>query len=187
MEISIIRHGKSQHTERHKLTCFEFKDWMRKYDSNGVFEKESYPSITLEKVNMANIVITSDLKRSIDSAALLTKTNENISYSLFRETELPACPPLLSKIKLNPTIWAILLRVLWFSGYSKECESLKDANVRAEKATQKLIEYATKHDSVVLIGHGFFNRLIAKELKDQGWEGKRRTGLTHWNCTTYSM
>lgn len=187
MEISIIRHGKSQHTERNKITCSEFRNWMKKYDSNGVYEKESYPSTTLKKVSTANIVITSDLKRAIDSAALLTAKNENISYSLFRETDLPACPPLFARIKLNPTIWAIFLRVLWFSGYSKECESLKEANVRAEKATQKLIEYATKHDSVVLVGHGFFNRLIAKELKDKGWNGKRRTGLTHWNCTTYFM
>lgn len=71
MEISLIRHGKSKCTKNNRITCKEFKDWVERYDYNGVFEENSYPSDTLEKISTANIVITSDLKRAVESAKLL--------------------------------------------------------------------------------------------------------------------
>lgn len=71
MEISLIRHGKSQCTENNRITCKEFESWVREYDYNGVFEENSYPSETLNKITKANIIITSDLKRAVDSAKLL--------------------------------------------------------------------------------------------------------------------
>lgn len=79
MEISLIRHGKSKHIDKNKVTCDEFHDWVQKYDDSSVFEEESYPFDTLKKVSMANLIITSDLKRSIDSAKLLKMISPNIS------------------------------------------------------------------------------------------------------------
>ena len=67
------------------------------------------------------------------------------------------------------------------------CESLSNAKGRAKKATELLVKYAQEHTSVVLIGHGFFNMLIAEELQKTGWKGKRKTSSKHWNCTTYSF
>ena len=71
MEISLIRHGKSLLTENDKITSLEFKKWVEKYDNNGVFEESTYPSTTLEKIATANVVITSDLKRALESARFL--------------------------------------------------------------------------------------------------------------------
>lgn len=186
MEISLIRHGKSKHTENKRLTCNEFQRWVEKYDNSGVFEEKTYPPVTLEKIVTANVVITSDLKRSIESANLLNQNLRVISDALFRETELPSLPR-ISGLKLSPNSWAIILRCLWFIGYSKQCESLANAKRRAKKASEQLVKYAEEHKSVVLVGHGFFNRLIAEELKKMGWEGKRNSSVKHWSCTTYSL
>lgn len=41
MEISLIRHGKSLWTEDISITSREFKNWIQKYDDNGVFEEET--------------------------------------------------------------------------------------------------------------------------------------------------
>lgn len=38
MEISLIRHGKSQLTENEKITCIGLRRWVEKYDYNGVHE-----------------------------------------------------------------------------------------------------------------------------------------------------
>lgn len=187
MEISLIRHGKSKCIENNRIKCKEFKGWVEKYDCNGVFEENSYPSDTLKKIATANIVITSDLKRSVESAKLLNPNLTSLSVPLFRETELPTPSTKLWGLKLNPSIWALILRCLWFCGYSRGCESLSKAKERAKKATELLVEYAQKHTSVVLVGHGFFNILIAKELQKTGWKGKRKTSSKHWNCTTYSL
>lgn len=43
MEISLIRHGKSLWVENKLLKCKEFKNWILKYDNNGVFEEDTYP------------------------------------------------------------------------------------------------------------------------------------------------
>ncbi len=185
MEISLIRHGKSLLTDNRKITCIEFKKWTAKYDENGVFSEQFYPLAALEKVKTAKIVVTSDLKRSVESAKLLNSGAGIVSDCLFRETELPHPSVNLFNIKFKPEIWAVILRLLWFCGYSNECESLVRARDRAITAAKQLMEYANEHKSVVLVGHGFFNRLIAKELQKHGWKGRRRAGSKHWSCTAY--
>ncbi|MDV2686805.1 histidine phosphatase family protein [Alkalihalophilus lindianensis] len=187
MEISLIRHGRSQLTENNRITCLQFKHWVEKYDNHGVVEEMTLPSDIIEKVVNAKMVVTSDLKRAIHSANLLSPELEIISDPLFRETELPIIPFEFWNVELRPSIWAVILRLVWFCGYSNECESLTIAKLRAKKASRQLIDYADKHKSVVLVGHGFFNMLIAKELQKNGWAGKRKAGARHWNCTTYSF
>lgn len=185
MEISLIRHGKSLLTDNDKVTIKEFTTWVDKYDYNGVFEETSYPSEALKKIAAANIVITSDLKRSIESARLLKPASKIISDPLFRETELPSIQSTLFDVRIKPSNWAILLRLLWFGGYSTGCESLSQAKYRAIMAAQQLIDYAREYQSVVLVGHGFFNMLITKELKKKGWIGKSSTSAKHWICTSF--
>ena len=187
MEISLIRHGKSMCTKTSSISSKEFGNWVEKYDYSGVFEENAYPTVTLKKITTANIVIASDLKRSIDSANLLNPKIEAISEPLFRETELPIPSTNLWGLKLNSSIWALIFRCLWFSGYSRGCESLSSAKNRANKASELLVKHAQEHTSVVLVGHGFFNMLIAKELKKMGWKGKRKTSSKNWSCTTYSI
>lgn len=186
MEITLIRHGKSKHIENNRITCTEFQDWIKKYDNSGVFKEINYPPVTLEKIATANIVITSDLRRSIESASLLNQSIGIISDALYRETELPNFPKTLG-LKLRPNSWAVILRCLWFSGYSRHSESLTNAQMRAKQASQQLVKYAEEYKSVVLVGHGFFNLLISKELQKIGWKGERKTSSKHWNCTTYYL
>lgn len=187
MEISLIRHGKSKLVKNDKMTCKEFNYWVDEYDNTGVFKMDDYPSETIEKIAKANIVITSDLKRSIDSASLLHPNLKFITDPDFRETELPIPQSTIWRFKISPNSWAVILRCLWFMGYSSGCESLRDAKIRAERATNLLVEHARKYTYVVLVGHGFFNMLVAKELQTMGFAGKRKTNSKHWHVTTYSL
>ncbi|MFF2484509.1 histidine phosphatase family protein [Paenibacillus sp. NPDC058071] len=187
MEITLIRHGKSLWIEDKPVTCGAFKHWVEKYDNNGVFEEKSYPAETVEKASAATVVVTSDLKRAIESAKLLNSSLPAVSDPLFRETELPAPSVKLGGLRLNPSLWAVMLRCLWFSGYARECESLKDAQIRAEKAAAFLDQCAKENQNVVLVGHGFFNRFIGKELKKRGWDGVKKPSSKHWHCTTYTF
>ncbi|WKA54745.1 histidine phosphatase family protein [Planococcus shixiaomingii] len=187
MEISMIRHGKSQWVQSGAVTFREFNQWIENYNSHGIDEEFVCPPETLRKAAEASIVITSDLKRSVESAMLINPHANLISSPLFREVELPAGSMKLFGLKLRPSFWAISLRLLWFGGYSKNCESLRKARLRAKKAAQQLIGYTDQHQSVVLIGHGFFNMLIAKELQKAGWKGERKLGTKHWNCISYSL
>lgn len=182
MEISLIRHGKSKHRDKQLVTGKEFEMWVKQYDSSSVFEELEYPPHTIDKLVTAKMVVTSDLVRSIDSAQLLRPSVITKKDKLFRETELPI--PSLN-FKLTPGTWAVILRLLWLCGYSNDCESYHDAKRRAATAAQHLINYAKEYGSVTLVGHGFFNLLIAKQLRRKGWQGPRKTATNHWSCTTY--
>lgn len=183
MEITLIRHGKSLHVENDNITCLDFQQWVEKYDSNGVFEEAKYPLETTEKIAAANVVVSSDLKRAVESARFLNPAVKVISDPMFRETELPKFA--LKLLKFKPNHWAVMLRILWICGNSNECESLSSAKLRAKMAARKLADLADDYQSVALVGHGVFNRLIARELQRQGWKGKRNTAAKHWNGTSY--
>ncbi|WP_428911655.1 histidine phosphatase family protein [Niallia sp. Krafla_26] len=187
MEITLIRHGKSLWVENKPITCQEFKNWVEKYDCHGVFEEKTYPPNTLEKLDQATMIVTSDLKRAIESANYLNPHLPTISDPIFREIELPTPLAKFGGLKLHANIWAVMLRVLWFCGYTRGCESLKDATKRAEKAATFLIQCANEHHYVVLVGHGFFNNLIGKQFKKLEWKGRHQTSSAHWAATTYSF
>lgn len=187
MEISFIRHGKSKHVDNKRITCKEFKWWVEKYDYSSVFEQKTYPLETIKKIASAQVVVTSNLKRSIESAKLLDSNMELISKPAFDEIKLPQPAINIQILRLKPNTWAVILRSLWFMGYSHGCESLSKEKSRAKIAADILIKYAQEHTSVVLVGHGFFNRLIAKELKRRNWKSDKKINSEHWNCTTYSF
>ncbi len=108
MEISLIRHGRSKCKELKRIPYKDFENWVKKYDYSGVFEEKFYPAVTLKKIATANVIIASDLKRSIESAHLLNPNMKAIPVPLFRETELPAPLKKLWGLKLNPNLWAVI-------------------------------------------------------------------------------
>lgn len=131
--------------------------------------------------------MTSDLRRSIESAKILNPNIKAISLPLFRETELSVPPKEFWGLKLSPSIWTVILRCLWWSGYSRQCKSLSNAKQRAKEASGLLVKYAKEQETVGLVGHGFFNLVIAKELQKKVGKGRKKTSSRHWNCTTYSL
>ena len=187
MEISLIRHGKSRCVAQHRIAVKDVAHWIECYDDSGVFEEHSFPPETLKRVTEASMVVTSDLHRSIESARLLNSKAPIISLPLFREAELPILSDQFGKIKLTPNEWIVILRGLWLAGYSRECESLNQAKQRARTACEQLVSYVHEYESIAVVGHGFFNQLIAKKLRQMGWKGGRITNRQHWGCTTYFM
>ena len=186
MEISFIRHGRSRSSEKKRMKSSDFTEWVADYDREGVFEEGDYPPDTVKRISTAGIVFSSHLSRSVESASLLNAEG-TVSDSLFREAELPHINRDILKVKMPPGLWAVSLRVIWLLGYSKGCESYRSTKRRALQAADKLIESAESHQTVVLVGHGFFNRMIARELRKKGWSGRRWPGSKHWNCTSYSL
>ncbi|MGN1402627.1 MAG: histidine phosphatase family protein [Bacillus sp. (in: firmicutes)] len=186
MEISLIRHGKSQLVKNKPITGKEFEEWVCKYNRMGILEKPSCPTDTLNKAKASTILITSNLTRSIESAQMINPTAKIICDPLFRECELPISPSSFFGLQLTPNYWALLFRLLWFTGYSPKCEPFKQARHRATKAAERLIEFAMEHESAILVGHGLFNRLVAGELRKKGWTGSRKASAKHWVCIAFT-
>ena len=185
MEITLIRHGRSSQMANHRMNSCEFKKWVEIYNRLGILEGETCSSHAIEKGSSVSFLLTSDLKRSIESAKSINPSAKIQTDPLFRETELPIPAGKFPGMRLKPNTWAVVLRLLWLCGYSQGCESYRDAKLRAKHASSTLTSIAKEHHFAVLVGHGFFNHLIARELQEAGWIGKRKTGSKHWNADTY--
>lgn len=47
------------------------------------------------------------------------------------------------------------------------------------------MKLAKEYESVLFVGHGIFNRLLAKELKSLGWCGPSNPGSKYWSFGVY--
>lgn len=61
------------------------------------------------------------------------------------------------------------------------------AIIRAEKARDLLIQYAEKYGTVAVVGHGWFHRLVGKELEKSGWKRTVSRRTAHWHACSYTV
>ncbi|WP_019243300.1 MULTISPECIES: histidine phosphatase family protein [Bacillus] len=182
--ISLIRHGVSVCDMSSRLTSKQYSKWVKKYDESGVLPFDTLLEGTQEAMSLSQVVLTSNLKRSIDSAFYLKKDYEFQTHSLFHEVGIPTASNIFF-LYMKPNSWNIFLRILWLLGYSKDVESYRLAKKRAKLAADYLIGFSHKYNHVALVGHGFFNRMIAKQLKKEGWQSVDSYADGNWGCTTY--
>lgn len=156
---------------------------VRSYDFSGI--ADSPLDETVLAVQDTQFIVCSHLPRSIESAKALGFSDIHLQDSLFSETSIPH----FSRGSLSLPIggWVVLLRVLWLFGFSKNGESFKQAKKRAGLAADKLIELAETHHDVLLVGHGFINHFIAKELKNPGWQVYLKPGKGYWQYGVFTL
>ncbi len=183
LKIVIVRHGKPDVPEFGKISADEFGLWITAYNQARLDSKFSPPKKVIEIANQCNVVICSDLPRSIESAHLLGVKDIDYIQALFREVELPyirlLSPP------LSPAVWAVFFRVLWFMGYAGTCEPLSTARQRASIAANSLHDKAKSAKSVLFVGHSILNSFIAKELLAKGWQGSASMLSKHWEVSVF--
>jgi len=161
MTITLIRHAKVLATEDTRLYASEMPGWVEHYNTAPIDE-----TLPQSAIKSANIVVASSLSRTHDSLALLG-VEANIKESVFNEAEVPAAK--IPYLKLYPRQWLVVLRLMMLVGMGKGSSSLKASKSRAIQAANELIVLAQRKESVVLMGHGGMNWLIAKALEKEGW------------------
>jgi broad specificity phosphatase PhoE len=117
--------------------------------------------------NAAECIVTSTLRRSLESAALLAPGRPVVSELLFVEAGMPTADP----EAIRPRRWDVFSRIAWMLGWSQGRESWPAARRRANHAAARLTELAREHGSVLLVGHGMLNLLIQRALRASGWSG----------------
>ena len=125
-------------------------------------------------------MISSTLRRSIDSLGLINVEIDE-KNRLFNEAVIPRLEG--SVIKMRPTNWLILFRLLSLAGLGRWGRVLKETRGDAKVAAQRLLELSKKHHTIVLMGHGVMNWLIRKELKRAGWKSDTKEAHGNWGYT----
>jgi len=188
MKIVIMRHGQPttdlNALKRKRLAPYDIGKIVKAYELVSL-NIEKTPNIEAKEIaSQCNVALSSDLPRAIESLNTLSQA-ANAKDKIFRESTLPyIC---WHQPKLSFFTWAIIFRVLWLFGFAKNGESIKAAKQRAKVGAQKLHDLALEHDSVLLLGHGIINRLLAKELKSNGWRQVAHTGENYWSYKTFEF
>ena len=181
MEIILLRHGKPSVDLKGNLTASDFKFLAREYAQSGI---KDHPPKDLKDNFNSHYVVCSHLERSLQSTKGLGITEVHLTDELFAETDIPHFDKFF--IKLPMMGWLISLRLIWLLGFSKNGESFTQAKIRAEQASNKLIALAQKNEKVILVGHGLMNRLIAKQLRLNNWQGPKSPGSNYWEYGLYT-
>ena len=183
-KIILLRHGEVNIKNYKNISANQFEKWIIEYNNSDIEFESSSKNEIRNLLNETDILICSNLKRSIQSIEVFDKipfeTND-----IFNEAELPHSN--WNLLKLHPKVWLIFFRILWFFGYSQNCESYKETKQRVKKATKKLIELSKQNQTIILTGHGIMNKLIQKELILQKWHIIKKVKNTNWDYGVLSL
>ena len=184
LQIVLARHGRPDlpAEARRPISGRGFGRWYRGYNESGILDGAA-PSHLRETARGAGCVVASDLRRAIESAACLTSRDGIRVEALLREVGFPES--LDSSMRLPPNLWVFIARAAQMLDRQDDEGGLPAVRARAASVAATLAQLAGDHQSVVAIGHGWFNRFVARELRRQGWHGPRFVPSGYWSSVTY--
>jgi len=181
MDITLLRHGRPTFKIRGWLKSSELGQMINTYEYAGICGSPTMD--TRDHVRDCNVVVCSDLPRSVESAYRLGVKKIHSIDEHYRECELPHFNS--GSLMLPTKLWVALLRTLWLLGFSKNAESISHAKERAKQVAYHLIKLAEEHQTVVFVGHGVLNYYVAKELRSLNWRGPKRPKTSYWAMNIY--
>lgn len=179
MSIILMRHGRPLLKPSAWIAPAAMGEWIADYERASVAAEPPVDSLALART--ADCLISSTAPRALSSLAAMG-LQAHLSDACFGEAGLPFA--LWRRPRLPPILWAACFRLLWLCGYARGSESLAAARLRASKAAQTLLKFA-EQGSVLLLGHGVMNRLIAAELRAAGWSSDKQQRNAYWSASIY--
>lgn len=187
MRIILMRHGRPEldldALKHEKLSSRGLGEIVKAYLSTNLHPDTTPP----EEANMlaasCALCLTSDMPRAISSARMLGVGDKAKIDPNLREADLPYLNWRHPVLRLST--WTFLFRVFWLFGFSQNAETVKDAKRRALQNAEKLDLLAREYGSVLIVGHGIMNRLIARELTKSGWRKRSGVKAQYWSSLVF--
>ncbi|MET0090220.1 MAG: histidine phosphatase family protein [Candidatus Thiodiazotropha sp.] len=180
MRIVLMRHGRPDFPLKGWIRAQDLAEFAVRYEASDIQDMPPEEAVGLARNTTR--VVGSALRRSLASSKRLGIPDPG-QDPVFNETPIPHFSR--GGLILPVTAWVVLLRLLWLLGYANNGESLREAKRRATKAAKTLDALAREHESVLLVGHGMMNHLIAMALRKRGWRGPNRPGQGFWGYGIY--
>ncbi len=183
--IIIARHGRPE-LDRNKgprIGWQAYVDWWSAYERGGLEAGQNPPAELQALVRDADILYTSGRLRARQTMQAAVPGREATADDLFNEAPLP--PPRIGPARFLPKTWNVIARIAWLAGHALgEDETVGQSWGRASRAAGVLHD-ASARGKVFLAAHGWFNRMIRKELRRLGWTCKYNGGDQYWSWRVY--
>jgi broad specificity phosphatase PhoE len=176
--ITLIRHGKPELSKKFSnmtiISGSQVQHFIEEYNSCDVSITEKNDHL-LHYISNGNLFFSSNTKRAKVSFEKLGVYNYNTT-DLLNEAELPY--GILNRVKMPLVICLVFLRVTWYLGITKNCESLSDFRKRINCAVHFIESYLHCVNNIVIMAHGFTNMNLYREFRKKGW---KKTETVHLN------
>ncbi|WP_312820851.1 histidine phosphatase family protein [Brevundimonas sp.] len=179
-DIVLARHGKPALSRKCWLTAQQYRDWWGRYDAGGLLEGQAVPPGIMQTAREAGTIYASTLRRAQETAAAVSQGQPVHTHAVFVEAPLPP-PHWPDWFKMPPRLWGVVARLWWhvFNHHDGQ-ESRLEAEARAGRAADMLIERALAGQDVLVLAHGYFNHMIGQQLKARGWKLVDDQGFKYW-------
>lgn len=168
MEIEMIRHGKVDMIWRKKYTSMEYDSDCKQYNlSNIVPLTEKFTDGATDKM-----IYISELSRTYETARQLFRRTDFYKTKLFNEVPVKSYK---NSTKVHSLfMWNVIGRLQWLFNNDRQMETRKQTILRARKAIHLLEE---KNKDCFVVTHGFYMRVLLKELKRKEYKIKKTKKL----------
>ena len=180
-KIVLMRHGEPTSRYSAWIAGREFGEWVRSFDQGGIKEAMLIPDEVRQLASTIGLVISSDLLRATQSAARLAR--KTVIDPDLREAGL--VDSFRTSFRAPVSLWLAAARLAWRLDVTSSQEPIAAARARAQRVTDNVISLAREHRSVLVVGHGVFNSLIARRLRALGWSGPLVPPSRYWSVATY--
>ena len=183
--IVLVRHGPSSHSSAPGLIDrVGVEQWRAAYDAAGIQPVCQPPAALCQIASEATHVIASDLPRAVGSAERLAPGRPIQVLEVLREAPLPIphWPP-----RLPLGVWGTVMYAGWlYRGYRGR-DAGDPHRARAATAAELLAGMAVDGTTTLVVTHGVFRNLLARQLRGRGWTNAGRVGgYRHWSWWTFS-
>ena len=183
--IVLARHGEPALSRKCVLTSDQYRDWWAKYEIGGLRAGQTPPPELLATAAGAGVIYSSTRPRAVETAAAAAAGREVVADALFIEAPLPP-PHFPSWFKLPPKYWGAVARFWWHAfNHHEGQETRVQAEARADKAAQSLIARAETGEDVLVLAHGYFNHMVGRSLRAEGWKLVHNQGFKYWSQRRY--
>jgi broad specificity phosphatase PhoE len=179
--LTLVRHGRSSYVHPGGwLNRVGMLEWRLGYDASGIVDHDAPPASLLALAHDADLVVASDLPRAIMTAERLADGRRITLSPLLREA--PAELPHWKRVRMPRALWELAVKVHWGIRIVRHTDIPPRDLERATKAAVWLDGLTSRHRHVVVVTHGVFRRILARQLEALGWhpDGRRRS-YAHWS------
>lgn len=181
MKISLIRHGRPTARKSSRIGAATFAAWLREYDEAGIDPTLPPPDRLTRSLATCSLLVTSPMRRAIESADLLGVAVERRVAVDAREVPLPG--RLIWPLPHRPATFVVAARILWLLGFARAEEDKQQVGSRARRLALQLRALAWDHGHVALVGHGYMNVFLRKQLEAAGWRSPDPRTHGYWSCS----
>ena len=183
--IILTRHGEPALSRKCLITARQYGDWWAKYEIGGLLAGQTPPPELVAAAQGAGAIYASTRQRAQETAAAAAAGREVMADVMFIEAPLPP-PPIPEWIKLSPKWWGVVSRFWWHAfDHHDGQETRAQAEARADQAARKLIARAESGQDVLVFAHGYFNHMVGRALKADGWKLVHNQGFKYWSQRRY--